>query len=947
MRLANPFAGGGGTLKAWAAPESAVIARDTPPEADNDVFSAASHLVRLDAAVNESAAFQLVLTAEGGRPATVREVKFDDFRQGDRVIPAARARLYRAAWVSVTDYPSWYLRLTPHLRQPRQIADALIPLTAPKGGLPIAVEPNVDELLWAEIRVPPGAEAGLYRSVLRITPTQGAPTQLDVALTVLPFALPQTQHLQVLTGIHAKGLVRQHIEVDGKPYAPDRLASDDPVYPRAAAVIDATVRILHEHRCSPILRDIYPVRRPTAAGRIELDWSDYDRLLSAILDGSAFEDRAAPPAWPMPIDEAEPAPEAYGGWGSAGYDRVLIDYLRQCVAHAIQRGWMDRHFVWFDLPGSRADRYRRFDHLGRVIKQADTRLNLVCDLTPQSMAPYGWQGDGFTDLSPYVGTWCPPASLMDPAALARERAGAAGKASTSAAGAKRTWFRPDLPPYAGSLSLIAPPTHVASLPVEAYRYGLGGILVPSVDEWTADGAPRAAGSEAALLWPGKPYGLETPIPSIRLKRLLRGLEDYEYLWLLERNRRPGIARVIAGDLVAYGGTDCYGDNFLDGRPGGWVTDPASWRLARRLMARELASVMQAAERGTPAGAESVTGFESEVDWARLASTVRQVRVDVEGARVHLDPRNASHPLEVEANLWAFNASHQPYSGQAKLADLATGWIAGTPAEPVKALQPLRATRRTVRARTASIQPNADGVAEIKVALQGSGQPIEVSGRLCVVTAQRLTKPVTLDGKLDDWPLGAGNVAGDFVLVGALDVPKEGRATTDRPTLPTSVFVANDSEYLYIAFNCEDDRLAERRITRSNSIGYDGLWPTGEDLVEVVLDPTGAGLDPGDVLHILVKANGAVITERGVTCMDRVYPSGPWPAGVTAVVDDTAQPNRWTVEIQVPLLSLGKHADVWGINFARYNPRLGEYSTWSAARQYLYNPATLGSIRLAR
>ena len=628
-RVSNPFAarGGGGTLKVWAAAESAVIARDAPAEGDNDVFTAASHLVRLDAAVNESAAFQVILATDG-RQATVREVKFDDFKQGERVIPAGRARLYRAGWVAVTEYPSWYLRLTPYLRQPRQIADPLVPLTAPTGALPITVESNANELLWAEIRVPPGAEPGVYRSVLRITPAQGVAAQLDVALTVLPFAIPQTHHLPVLTGVHAKALVRQHVDVGGKPYSPDRLTSDDPAYLRATAVIDAAVRLLHEHRCSPILRDIHPVRRPGASGRIELDWSDYDRLLSGILDGSAFEDRAAPPAWPMPINEDEPAPAAYGGWGSAGYDRALVDYLRQCVAHAIERGWMDRHFVWFDLPGSRPERYRQFEHLGRVIKQADTRLNLVCDLTPQSMEPYGWQGDGFVDLSAYVGTWCPPASLLD------------SKVTTKTP----VWFRPDLPPYAGSLSVIAPPAHAVSLPMQSYRYRLGGILIPAVDDWPADGSVRAEGSEGALLWPGKPYGLEAPIPSIRLKRLLRGLEDYEYLWLLERNGRPGIARVIARDLFAFGGTDCYGDNFLDGRPGGWVLDPAAWRLARRLMARELTSVVQAAESGTPAAAENVSSFEGEVDWARLATSVRQLRLHVEGVRVHSDARTPAARL---------------------------------------------------------------------------------------------------------------------------------------------------------------------------------------------------------------------------------------------------------------------------------------------------------------
>jgi hypothetical protein len=52
------------------------------------------------------------------------------------------------------------------------------------------------------------------------------------------------------------------------------------------------------------------------------------------------------------------------------------------------------------------------------------------------------------------------------------------------------------------------------------------------------------------------------------------------------------------------------------------------------------------------------------------------------------------------------------------------------------------------------------------------------------------------------------------------------------------------------------------------------------------------------------------------------------------------------EIRVPLTSLGKTAPIWGINFARYVTRLGEYSTWSGARRYLYSPASLGNIQLA-
>ncbi|MBI4581663.1 MAG: hypothetical protein HY718_18350, partial [Planctomycetes bacterium] len=149
-----------------------------------------------------------------------------------------------------------------------------------------------------------------------------------------------------------------------------------------------------------------------------------------------------------------------------------------------------------------------------------------------------------------------------------------------------------------------------------------------------------------------------------------------------------------------------------------------------------------------------------------------------------------------------------------------------------------------------------------------------------------------------------------------------------------------------AFNCQDNQLAARIITRSNQVTYDDLWPAGEDVIEIVLDPTGVGVVPQDLLHIAVKANGAVITERGAPCLMRVGGHADWAGGVTAAIDDQSQPDRWTAEIRIPLASLGRPAPIFGINFARYQARLGEYSTWSGARRYLYSPVSLGNIQLA-
>jgi hypothetical protein len=255
-------------------------------------------------------------------------------------------------------------------------------------------------------------------------------------------------------------------------------------------------------------------------------------------------------------------------------------------------------------------------------------------------------------------------------------------------------------------------------------------------------------------------------------------------------------------------------------------------------------------------------------------------------------------------------------------------------------------RHVLRIEADAVRPNVEGVVPIQVALTDGGEELAAeAGRLCVLVSRELSEALTVDGKLDDWPLGSGNVAGDFVLVGAADVPKEGRTSANRPSQVTLAFVAHDSDYLYVAFHCEDDHLTERRVARDNVVHYDELWPVSDDLVEVLLDPTGQAVHAGDLLHIVVKANGAVVSERGVPCLAQVAGHSAWPANVIAAVDEKTHPDRWTVEIRIPRRSLGEQVEVCGINFARFQPRLGEYASWSGARRHLYSPVTLGNLRV--
>ncbi len=91
--------------------------------------------------------------------------------------------------------------------------------------------------------------------------------------------------------------------------------------------------------------------------------------------------------------------------------------------------------------------------------------------------------------------------------------------------------------------------------------GFTGLLYWAVDHWTKDpwndldytedGQEYYPG-EGQLVYPGEPAGVQGVVPSMRLKWIRKGVEDYEYIALLEKRGRADwaleIARSVASDF---------------------------------------------------------------------------------------------------------------------------------------------------------------------------------------------------------------------------------------------------------------------------------------------------------------------------------------------------------------------------------------------------------------
>lgn len=926
---------GGGRVTFWAAPEGQFVERTTPEETENAVFSRSNNAIRLEGAVNETAACQVVLRGASRRATAISNVRVDAFEPPDgRAISSEHVRLYRLAWIAMDTYPSWYLRLGGDIRRSREYPDVLIPLSASQGAVPLTLSSEGNELIWMEVRVPPGTSPGVYRSRLHLDVSAGGSESCEIALRVHPFALPMTHHLGAVAELSARALLAHHLEMEGQPYAPSRLSPTDPYFDRSVVLIDEAARLLRAHRCDPVITDITPGRTVNMQGEIELNWGDYDRIVSGMIEGDLFADRIPAPYWPLPLSHEDPPPASYGGWDSPGYQAMLGAYLGRCVTHFRARGWAGRHYARLPLPTlDRSEAYALYRDWAREVRATDDQVRLVCPLTPYRLERYGRRDAGYHDLEPWVSIWAPSAGVADRDALLKIREQGAS-----------VWLRPHEPPYSGNLSLLATPQDIRSLAWMAYRYQADALDLGPVNAWRSDGYLAAARDAPPLIWPGKPYGLAGPVPSLRLKRLRRGLQDAAYLWLLETNGRPAVARQMAIDLCPGGGTSSYGEHLLDGVAGGWVRERAVWQLASRLMTRELVSVMGAGNEPIPAPDETLR---DRLAWSRLMESVRRVQTHLEGVRVRDDATSEELPYTIDSTVTLFNATGRQVSGRLTLGEAPEDWTVPGLGTAIGGLEAGKSLREVVSARTSSIAPSLYGATPIAVRLDGEEiAREEIRGRLALLEAQRLEKPIVIDGKLDDWPLGVNNVAGDFLLVGARSAPKRDRSEPDRPLMRTTVFVGRDETDLYLAFRCEEDQMDKRTLLRGNVVHYDGLWPTGEDLVEVVLDPTGRGLSAGDLYHVVLKANGAVVAEKGVPCLEPVAPREDWPVQVEAMIDDRSLRGVWTAELRIPLSAFPGRAAVWGLNFARYHARDGEYSSWSGADRHIYSPASLGNMRIA-
>lgn len=935
-------AGNNRGLEVWAGEDVPGVAAGAVADDLAPLYDPTNNQVTLAGAINETLTFCLALTATD-EPLEGLSVSATALKSGDARIPANAVTLYRVQEVEVGPPPGWHIRSVEPQHRIERVGDVLVPVDAGSGGLPDDLPVGESLAVWLDVDIPKGTAPGTYFGQVLAQAGDRTVRAVGLRVTVWPFVLPDTADVVLLADLDHPRLFRHHVFVDGRPYAPLRRWGDDAVGAQLDGVLTDTVRLLQSHRVTALLPRLTPDAKVDGDARLTLDWSHYDRIAVPLLDGRHFFDRRPLPLWQIPFSEEFPAPPVYGAVFSPTYSRLTEQYLAACARHFADLGWLDRSFVV--LPSVEApvdDAYRTIRHFGRIARKADRNLQRLATFFPQDMALYGWDGFVWQDVARYVDIWAPPAQFFEPQQMRQQRMLG-----------RRTFWSLNHPPFSGSLDLSSGSSDVRVIGWQARGYGIEAVLLGTINGWpdepdTAEPQDCCHDGAAPLIYPGRHFGLTMPVPSARLKRLRRSMQDVAYLSLLNDLGLEHIGAALTQALCQRAGTDAYGAHFADGAARGWTSDPGLWSLARRIMADEIVRAMRrnvtAGDSRPDDGSSAVVA--NTVQWRRFMDATRRLDIQVDGVRARPVGRMASGTVEVAVSVTLTNHTRGPLGGRLAFEELPLAWQAESADIEVPAIAPGASRRITLRATTPVMETGSGAVRYLPLVLRTSDlRMYRFQARLGYLIADGVKQVPVIDGDLSDWPGAVVSAADDFVLITGED-PEDTDSAQARPTSGTQCFVAADSDAIYFAFNCAIDPTADLPVGLRSHIRREDGVPVDDELIEILLDPTNAGTrSTADLYHVVLKPNGW-FCERGIETDPPTGAREPWAADLAAAV--AVHPDRWVAEVRIPRDAFDAgpgQRRIWGFNVTRFDLVRQEFSNWSGAVGNAYDPLSLGNLAL--
>lgn len=524
----------------------------------NFIWDAQSKTVSLKGAANEVLGFQLILEGSGVKGITVSCEGLGG--PGGTTIPAKNLTFFRAFYVHVAQKPD--RQRAPYPLPPGWFPDPLVPLDTPKLGAPFAIDGSnfggeapdgiANQTVWCDLWIPRSAPAGQYTGEILVR-YEGGEKKINLNVEVFSFALPD----------------KNHTVVEFMSY--NTFAKTDPDQFREM------LTLAHQHRATVTNTSTHRIFDPPLEHEDgQFDWHGFDAFWGPAISGTLYTEgpRAGVPMshFNLPFDPVvnrpdKRVPRKGRGWpienpsvNDGKEVKFTEEYVREFTS-LLQDA--DRHFaetypqttiiVYQDSLDEVAFHVGPLDlALGQMrsikgyvdIFQRAGLKNTLYKLDIGSgfaRCKYDLDGNGVKEgpaevvkaIGLDVGLWNVHGLCIDLDAL-----------QPVMQHGSKVWFYNGFEPRVGPTVIGAEFLGARTWPWVVWNSRMDGmchwhfLFGSNLKPWVTGGAGAGERENkhpgnAMFLYPGDDVGLpKRAFPSMRLKSIRRGMQDYEYFWLL-------------------------------------------------------------------------------------------------------------------------------------------------------------------------------------------------------------------------------------------------------------------------------------------------------------------------------------------------------------------------------------------------------------------------------
>ncbi len=798
-------------------------------------------------------------------------------------------------------------------------------------------------VLWIDMRIPTDAPAGQYAgAAILLDPTAAVRVPLASVgfnVSVMDFVLPDDRHL-VMVGELPWETLKRHWSSQFEVIEPHLLSRTDKNHQQAIATIDQMQTLAQAHRAQIYLPRLQPTVKWPALQPPQIDWSDFDGLLTPWMNGSAFPDRVPLGYWPLPKTDyldnfaIQPRLEYYGS-AASHFDQ--LDWLRGAPITIGQ-----------DMPG-RANMDQRLTlsaEAQRILgSHPRVRVQLPLELDEVQIAD---------ERNP---------NLVDSRLTSRLNCVAPGLISSSPLRKwpdnlerPETWLRTDLRglmPYAGG-------GEQSDVRVWAWMASLRGARVI---EWgnclPTTSALNEASDPSEIIWfyPGEWFGVDEVVPTVQLKWMRRAQQDFEYLFLARERKSVlnvlPMARVLTKPVEIQAGQapdPTY--SLLVG-----TADALAWREASALLGR----VVMIRGPGIQTDENQLANLNLDtLKWIEpLEKPVILPRSTIWTVGTP-DPGSVGPWVNLKLGLDIYNASDTNLDqNELRFSKGVPGWIYLPPPVTIPKLTVYEVSRHYLNARVDPLRARLAEHAPVQVEFRSgfSGRTTPVDFVAPVSQSMRRTANLTINGSLDDWL--PDDLIQNAPLVKMFSRPAVQQHELEISSTPTQIFSGWSGTDLYLAFRVGG--LSGRRnvLAARNFVSYQYGRAWDEDLCQVVVQAMYEDGTTGPLIHIALKPGGNVWVEQK---LDPRFNVNPWqnfnPNVRYASTLDQAQA-LWRGELAIPWTSLiapektsefaklGKPnlPVMLKLNFIQHKRDTGESASWAGPLDVGRDDAFTGVIVL--